>query len=211
MQIDHLVFAADDLETGRAWMERTLGVAPGGAGVHPLMGTHNALWSLGRCYLEVIAVDPTAEVTRPRWFGLDDPQVRASLRQGPRLLTWVARVDDLTHALGATALPLGESVRVSRTGLHWDLSVRADGALVEQGRAPTLIEWPVGVTTPERSLPDSGITLEHLTIAGASQDVQTLVRDIEAVQCVTSASSESPSSALSATLTTPRGPISLTS
>lgn len=205
MQIDHLVFAADDLETGRAWMERTLGVAPGGAGVHPLMGTHNALWSLGGCYLEVIAVDPTAEMTRPRWFGLDDPQVRASL-QGPRLLTWVARVDDLTHALGATALPLGEGVRVSRTGLHWDLSVRPDGALVEQGRAPTLIEWPADVTTPERSLPDSGITLERLTIAGASQDVQTFVRDIEAVHCVAS-----PSSALSATLSTPRGPISLTS
>jgi catechol 2,3-dioxygenase-like lactoylglutathione lyase family enzyme len=206
MQIDHLVFAADDLETGRAWMERTLGVAPGGAGVHPLMGTHNALWSLGGCYLEVIAVDPTAEVTRPRWFGLDDPQVRASLQQGPRLLTWVARVDDLTHALGATALPLGEGVRVTRTGLHWDLSVRPDGALVEQGRAPTLIEWPADVTTPERSLPDSGITLERLTIAGASLDVQTLVREIEAVQCVAS-----PSSSLSATFTTPRGPVSLTS
>ena len=183
MRIDHLVFAAADLAVGRDWMTERLGVAPGGAGVHPLMGTHNALWSLGTCYLEVIAVDPDAVAQRRRWFGLDGPEVRESLAAGPRLLTWVARVDDLDAALMATPLPLGEAVEVTRTGLRWRLSVRPDGALVEEGRAPVLIEWPRDVVTPERSLPDSGLRLDSLRVGGASKALAALIGGMERVTC----------------------------
>jgi len=205
MQIDHLVFAAADLTTGRDWMTDMLGVGPSGAGVHPLMGTHNALWSLGDCYLEVIAVDPEAAPQRARWFGLDDAQVRASLCDGPRLLTWVARVENLAAQLSQTDLPVGESVRVTRTGLHWDLSVRPDGALVEEGRAPTFIEWPVDVVTPERALKASGATLDRLEIAGASRTLRTCVEPVDKVHCA----EDGPT--LSATFTTAQGARVLTS
>ena len=162
-------------------MTERLGVAPGGHGVHPLMGTHNALWSLGDCYLEVIAVDPDAEAQRRRWFGLDDPEVRCTLDQGPRLHHWVARVADLDAARGSTSLPLGPAVRVTRAGLHWDLTVRDDGALVEGGRAPTLIAWPASVRTPERTLPDSGARLTRIEIGAPSDALRGLVGGMERV------------------------------
>ena len=63
--LDHLVVAAATLDEGADWCLRTLGVAPGAGGKHPLMGTHNRLlkiaspaWPL--VYLEIIAVDPEA-------------------------------------------------------------------------------------------------------------------------------------------------------
>ncbi|SOH93406.1 Glyoxalase-like domain-containing protein [Monaibacterium marinum] len=205
MQIDHLVFAAADLQTGREWMTRMLGVPPGGAGQHPLMGTHNALWSLGDCYLEVIAVDPAVTAQRTRWFGLDDPAVQKSLADGPRLLTWVARVNDLHQRLHEIALPVGPAVRVTRAGLHWDLSVRDDGALLQGGRVPTLIEWPADVVTPEISLPDGGVSLENIAISDASAPLLTAVADVPKVQHIASGP------ALRATFATPRGSVTLTS
>ena len=62
-----------------------------------LMGTHNAVLSLGpRLYLEVIAVDPSLPAPgRPRWFDLDEPRMKAELAEGPVLATWVARTRDL--------------------------------------------------------------------------------------------------------------------
>ena len=47
-QIDHLVIAANTLEEGVAWCERTLGITPGPGGEHPLMGTHNRFFQSPR-------------------------------------------------------------------------------------------------------------------------------------------------------------------
>ena len=63
--IDHLVIGAASLAQGTAWCEATFGVVPGPGGVHPLMGTHNRLLSIGteafpNAYLEIIAIDPEA-------------------------------------------------------------------------------------------------------------------------------------------------------
>ena len=75
-RLDHLVVAAASLAEGCAWVEARLGVASPGGGRHANMGTHNALWSLGGSYIEVIAVEPGGtRPERPRWFGLDDPRV----------------------------------------------------------------------------------------------------------------------------------------
>ncbi|MEM6489612.1 MAG: VOC family protein, partial [Pseudomonadota bacterium] len=93
-RFDHLVIGAADLARGVAAIQTRLGVAPGGYGAHAAMGTHNALWRLDAApaadgapvpaYLEVIAIDPAAPAPgRPRWFGLDDPAVAASLAGGP--------------------------------------------------------------------------------------------------------------------------------
>ena len=70
---------------------------PQPGGKHVAMGTHNALLGLGpRFFLEVIAVDPDGDTpARPRWFDLDEPRMKAALAEGPQLIHWVARTDDL--------------------------------------------------------------------------------------------------------------------
>jgi catechol 2,3-dioxygenase-like lactoylglutathione lyase family enzyme len=64
--LDHLAIVAPDLDSGCAFVSRVLGVdlQPGGA--HPRMGTHNRLLRLGPdTYLEVIAIDPSAQRPAP--------------------------------------------------------------------------------------------------------------------------------------------------
>ena len=95
--LDHLVVAADSLSQGAAYLEEMLGVALQAGGQHSSQGTHNLLLGLGpECYLEVIAIDPAGGTpAHPRWFELDSPELQARLRERPRLLTWVARTDDI--------------------------------------------------------------------------------------------------------------------
>lgn len=167
MQIDHLVFAARDLDDGVAWMTERLGVDPAARGEHALMGTHNALWSLGTCYMEVIAIKPGARSTHPRWFGLDTPEVQARLSRGVRFLTWQVRVADVHAAVAAADHDLGRPLRVTRDNLHWQLTVRADGTMPGDGMIPVHIEWGKGVTTPEKALRDDGLRLRELCVGTA--------------------------------------------
>jgi Glyoxalase-like domain len=91
--IDHLVWAAADLDEGMAAVARLLGAVPVRGGVHPGGGTRNALLSLGaRCYLEIIAPDPAQEVrdTPAEWMG--------KLAR-PGLVTWAVGVRNLERLL----------------------------------------------------------------------------------------------------------------
>jgi len=91
--VDHLVVAAASLDAGCTFVADLLGELPLPGGVHPQLGTHNAVLSLGgSVYLEVIAIDPDGKTPAfPRWFSLDSDQTRADLEVSPRLLTWVVR------------------------------------------------------------------------------------------------------------------------
>jgi len=187
VELDHLVVASATLEEGVAWCEATLGITPGPGGKHPLMGTHNRLLKVAttafpNAYLEIIAIDPTASApNRPRWFGFDTPELQTQLRSGPRLIHVVARTTNLDmHRWGLITLGLqpGEPVSASRETpsgvLVWQILVRRDGQLECQGALPTLIQW--SGQHPAQAMPDSGVTLESLTLRGLPERVQTLLR-----------------------------------
>ena len=72
-RIDHLIFAAPDLEDGVREVEARFGVRAENGGQHLGQGIHNKLLALGpTTYLEIIAPDPTQpEPSGPRPYGVD--------------------------------------------------------------------------------------------------------------------------------------------
>jgi hypothetical protein len=162
--IDHFVFAAATLDAGVRWLEDQIGVPLSPGGQHLAMGTHNRVLRLGAdAYLEVIAVDPSlAPPSRPRWFSLDEPWMRAQLEQGPQIITWVARCDRLLEASAAYPA-FGTVTKMSRGSYAWEITIPEDGALVENGILPSLIRWRDG-TSPAGTLPDRGVRLEEFRL-----------------------------------------------
>jgi hypothetical protein len=184
-QVDHLVVVAASLEQGVLWCEATLGITPGPGGEHPLMGTHNRLFSVAssafpRAYFEIIAIQPGVTPARAagkhRWFDMDDPLLQARvLSDGPQLLHFVASVPGVVSAvkaLAALGLDRGAVVPASRQTagglLSWRITVRDDGQRLFYGTLPTLIQWgeasedPAKATHPIDAMPASGVTLEAL-------------------------------------------------
>lgn len=162
VELDHLVVAADTVERGVAHVREALGIEMPYGGAHPRMGTHNHLLRLGALFLEVIAINPAAPAPRrPRWFQLDDPVLQVELRRTPRLLTWVVRTRRIADTLRAFSQPLGTIERMTRGDLEWLITIRADGALVNGGMMPSLIQWPEGAPPVDR-MADVGASLERL-------------------------------------------------
>ncbi|MFZ4287595.1 VOC family protein [Variovorax sp. HJSM1_2] len=176
---DHLVIFAASLDEGVAWCEATLGITPGPGGAHPLMGTHNRLFSIAtaqfpRAYAEIIAIDneaiPARAAPLKRWFDLDSAALRERVAQhGPQLIHWVANVPDLTDALAklaAQGIDRGPSIAASRPTprglLEWQISVRDDGQRLFDGCLPTLIQW--GSVHPAQHMPASGVTLQGIQL-----------------------------------------------
>ncbi len=222
VHVDHLVVAAASLAQGAAWCEATLGVAPGPGGRHALMGTHNRLAKIASAafpdaYLEIIAIDPEAPPpARVRWFGLDDPALQASLiERGPRLVHVVARSTMLDmHRWGLINVGLqpGEPVSAHRDTpagrLAWQILVRDDGRLLCGGALPTLIQW--SGRHPVAAMPDSGLALKALTLRGVPERARDVLR-LRGVQVLADAGDGAGAPALSATLATPRGEVTLES
>ena len=176
-QIDHLVVAANTLDEGVAWCERTLGITPGPGGEHPLFATHNRLFSVAtaqypKSYFEIIAINTGAACAyidcAKRWFDLDNPALQRQLEQnGPQLIHFVASTANATtaaHALSQLGLDRGELLQASRMTasglLSWQITVRADGQRLMNGTLPTLIEW--GDVHPSDAMAASGVTLQSL-------------------------------------------------
>ena len=225
-QIDHLVVMAHSLDAGIQWCEATLGVTPPGGGEHVFMGTHNRLMNLSspaypRAYLEIIALNPGAQPTRgpgqKRWFDMDDEALRKQIAEhGPQLIHWVAATPELSacHAKWrALGIDRGEIVQASRatpTGtLEWQITIRDDGQRLMDGCLPTLIQW--GAQHATDSLPSSGVQIQSLTLE--HPDAQPLQRACDAAQISPSQVVIAPGATASirATLSTPRGPVTLSS
>ena len=159
--IDHLVYAAPDLQAAVADIEERFGVRARIGGRHPGRGTRNALLALGpQTYLEIIAPDPEqpeSAVSRP--FGLDGA--------GPgRLVRWALACEDIDAAVAGARgngydpgdVIDGQRTEPAGTMLRW----RMTSGELAGGLAPFLISW--GDTEhPARSAP-RGLTLEAFHI-----------------------------------------------
>ena len=209
LALDHLVVAARTLAEGVAWCEATFGITPGLGGTHPLMGTHNRLFSIAsaqfpRAYFEIIAIDPVATPpARRRWFDLDDAALQAALTSGPQLIHWVARCRDIDATLRDWAghgVERGVATAASRETprglLRWRISVRDDGARLFDGALPTLIEW--GEAHPADAMRAGGVALESLQLGGLPERLWPLL-------AIDGVSIGSAGPALQARLTTPQG------
>jgi len=208
--VDHLIVAAAALAQGCDWVESGLGVRPQPGGRHDNMGTHNALLRIGpRRYLEVIAIDPEAPApTRERWFDLDEPRMRAMLAEGPRLVHFVARTDDIDAQRAKSAVELGNVTSVSRGDMRWRMTIPADGHLPGRGLVPTLIEWPPGARHPAEMLPELGLSI--VALAGEHPDpapIRAALARLALDEDVKVTFGQSPR--LAAMIRTPRGVVAL--
>ena len=223
--VDHLVVLAADLASGVAWCQRTLGITPTAGGEHPLMGTHNRIFNISspahpRAYLEVIAINSGATSARPagarRWFDMDDAALQQQVAQhGPQLIHWVASVPDVAErcaALSGLDIDRGPVLAASRPTpnglLQWQITVRDDGLRLMDGCLPTLIQW--GAVHPCSSLPASGVQLQQLTLQHPqSATLQAACEAIGVASHVAITAGDAPQ--LAAQLTTPQGPVTLSS
>ena len=161
--LDHLVVAAATLEQGADYIQGLLGVDAQAGGRHLNQGTHNRLLSLGPDrYLEIIAIDPAGKTpVGRRWFGLDDPELQREIVSRPRLLTWVARCDDIDKRIADAAGGSLDVRPMQRGEVRWRMSFTADGSLQEHGLVPPLIQWQ-SEPHPASRLPDVGCRLVAL-------------------------------------------------
>jgi len=204
-RIDHLVYAAPDLEAGVNKIESLTGVRAAVGGSHPGMGTRNALVSLGPdVYLEIIAPDPAqADYRSPRLFRVDEADV-------PQLTTWAAKSDDVA-AIASASLPDGSAPgspmagsRITPDGatLTWELT---DPYIeIAAGAVPFFINWGAS-PHPARSAP-GGVTLAGFRIEHPAAD---FVRAALGALGLHVPVDEEPQVALIAIIDTPRGQIEL--
>ncbi|SEM68522.1 VOC family protein [Nonomuraea pusilla] len=185
MSLDHLVYAAPDLDAAVADLERRLGVRAAPGGSHPGFGTRNRLIGLGgRSYLEIIGPDPAqGSPAFPRPFHLD-------VLAEPALVAWALAVDDIDAAVagacGRGYDPGDPEAMARRTPagdlLTWRLTPPRRAAY--SGLVPFLIQWgdtrhPTDTGLPQVEL--AGLHAEHpepdvvgraLAAVGATLDVR---------------------------------------
>ncbi len=179
VELDHLLWAAPDLDAGNALFEQISGVAPVIGGAHPGFGTRNALTSLSDSeYLEVIAPDPAQDLA-----GTRGTLIAAMTR--PQMLTFALRTADL-EAVAQRALDAGlategpiDMSRATPEGglLKWRVLRLADDRW--PGRLPFFIDWK-DAPHPARTTP-GGCRLDN--IYALSPDPQALHSVYDAIGC----------------------------
>jgi hypothetical protein len=139
-RLDHLMYAASDLDASIARFAELSGITAGRGGSHPGMGTRNALASLGTdVYLELIAPDPAQKIEGS--FGANI----ARLAQ-PQIFAYIVKGRDL-EGLKATFTKFGidsdlfEASRKTIDGklLSWRLLIPRANPFGEC--VPKFIDW----------------------------------------------------------------------
>lgn len=161
--LDHVTLGTVSLDAGLAAVRDALGIEIPPGGKHPDMSTHNRVVNVGDArFLELIAVDPDAPpVPHARWFGLDDPGVKARIATAPRGVGWVVRTDAIDPLVASSPVDLGEARRMSRGERTWRLTVPAAGAMPFDGLVPAFIEWSPG-PHPSAGMQFLGPTLDGI-------------------------------------------------
>jgi hypothetical protein len=178
--LDHIVIAAKTLSQGVEYIREKLGVEPQGGGQHVSQGTHNKLLKLNQgCYLEIIAIDPCgSRPNNPRWFNLDSRELGTKLLERPRLITWVARTDNIHSLTNLCKVDIGRVHPMSRGQLCWKMTFTLDGSLVLGGQVPPLIEWDTD-QHPSNCLDESGCRLVKLEGFHSNPDlVQEVIKSL---------------------------------
>jgi hypothetical protein len=150
VQIDHVIYAAADLDAATAWIEDELGVVAIGGGRHEGHGTCNRIIPLGGGYLEVLGVaDAQEAASSPFGSGL----LRRLEHEGDGWLTWVVTVADIDA--------VADRLSTAITTLRRDgLSARLTG-VAESMEAPYLPFFnrrDPGVADPGAGADAGGIT-----------------------------------------------------
>jgi Glyoxalase-like domain len=142
VRIDHVIYAAVDLDAAAARVERELGLPARAGGRHEGLGTHNRIVPLGGGYLELLAVaDPEEAASSDFGRGL----IARLAQGGDGLLGWVVAVDDVD----SVARRLGTTITtIRRAGLRARLT-----GLAEAMREPFL---PIFISR-DPGVPDPGI------------------------------------------------------
>ena len=205
--VDHLLLGVSDLDLGIDWAEPRTGIRAAAGGIHPGVGTRNALLPLGTArYLEIIAPDPLQSDYR---FPVD---VRTLTE--PRLITFAVATSDIenmaTIARGAGHTVVGPTrgSRVTSSGatLRWKtLRVlnRFGSGVIEP--VPFFIQWDHDTPHPASNAP-AGCELESLEFQHPHPgDLQ----DFLAALGVDAKVSEATVARIIATLKTPRGSVEL--
>lgn len=161
-RLDHLVYAAPDVDELVEEFGHRSGVRPVLGGRHVGRGTRNYLVSLGgAAYLELIGPDdPGAPGGRPSVFGIDR-------LERPRLAAWVVRPSDIDASVRRSrdrGYDPGDIAPLSRRTpdgrlLEWRLTPNRGDRL--DGLAPALIDWMEARHPTADALP--ALRLESLT------------------------------------------------
>ncbi|WP_419841336.1 VOC family protein [Candidatus Poriferisodalis sp.] len=210
--IDHLVFAAPDLDPATAAVGALVGVSAAAGGPHPGIGTRNTLLSLGdEVYLEIIAPDPDQpEPANPRPFGIDD-------LSAPRLVAFAVHptqgetIDDVIAAMRDCGEDFGDVAPMSRLTpdgeqLHWSLAFPAAGLTDGAALVPFVIEW--GDTTHPATVTPAGCTLVSMSATHPDPDrIGALYNSIGLGTAVSVSAGDTAS--LQAVLSSPKGRVTL--
>ena len=150
MRIDHVIWAAADLQAATKELEDRLGVPSAGGGRHVGIGTHNQVLPLGPGYLEVLAIADPEEAAESGIGGA--LQARLDER-GDGLWAWAAAVPDVAPVAERYGL---EITRIEREGLTAHLAgvARAMG----EPSHPFFIQRDPGVADPSAGGTADGIT-----------------------------------------------------
>lgn len=160
-ELDHILWAAADLDGATAAFRAATGVAPAVGGSHAGFGTRNSLVSLGPgLYFEIISLDPAQKTAAAR-----AAEIAAIVT--PRLLTFAVRGAELdAFASAAAELGLEPSQPVAMTRRRADgvtLSWKCVyiGSRAFHNVVPFLIDWEQS-EHPSRTTP-AGCTLKEFS------------------------------------------------
>jgi hypothetical protein len=204
-EVDHLVYATPDLDTGIRTIESLLGVRATPGGQHPGLGTRNALVALGpNTYLEIIGPDPDQpKLSQPLRFGID------ALKE-PRLVGWVAKgtgLEALVRKARDAGVGLGDVTAGSRKrpdGVVLAWRYTDPGVVIENRLIPYFIDWgtsPHPAASAARGARLMGLRAEHPDAARVGKMLMQIGLQLP-VQ-------SGPRAILIATIDGPKGPVTM--